>query len=122
MHKFQGIHILLDLYSIDSSKLNSIKAIEEAIRHGIARSGAHIVDIYVHKYIPTGVSIVIVLEESHVSIHTYPEHNSAFADIFTCGACNPYMIEEAICQYFGCLIENRIVIPRGNKLQKYSPK
>ena len=116
MHRFQGIHIILDLYDIASSKLNSINEIEEAIKQGIEKSGAHIVNTYVHQFIPTGVSIVIVLEESHVSIHTYPERNCAFADIFTCGTCNPYIIEETICKYFSCLVNNRQVIHRGDCL------
>jgi S-adenosylmethionine decarboxylase len=74
--KFAGTHLLLDLWG--SSNLT--EAAEATILHS-----------HFHHFGPDGgVSGVLVLAESHISIHTWPERDFAAVDIFMCGACNPY--------------------------------
>ena len=46
--------------------------------------GASVVSMHSHRFQPTGLSVVVILAESHLALHTWPEHNSASADIFVC--------------------------------------
>ena len=62
-----------------------------------------LLDISAHKFQPQGVTIVALLSESHISIHTWPENGSAALDVFTCGDTNPetamqYMVEKLKAQ------------------------
>lgn len=100
MYKFIGKHILGELYGIRSDFINNLDELELIMRKGIEEANATICGILVKKFVPQGISIVVLLSESHVSIHTYPENGSVFFDIFTCGTnCRPeefvkYIIKE----------------------------
>jgi S-adenosylmethionine decarboxylase proenzyme len=52
-------------------------------------SGANVIQTISKKFEPQGVTILCLLSESHISIHTYPELGNCYVDIFTCGAANP---------------------------------
>ncbi len=87
--KFAGTHLLLDLWG--ASNLADPQHIDRALRNAAEASGATILHGHFHHFSPNGgVSGVLVLAESHISIHTWPERNFAAIDIFMCGACNPY--------------------------------
>ena len=79
-------HTLLEYYGCDAARLKSapkLKAVLcEAVRHG----GGTIVKALFHSFSPYGVSGVVVITESHVTIHTWPEHAYAAVDIFSCSA------------------------------------
>jgi S-adenosylmethionine decarboxylase len=65
--------------------------IDAALREGAIVAGATILHSHFHHFTPNGgVSGVVVLAESHISIHTWPERNFAAIDIFMCGACDPH--------------------------------
>lgn len=90
-----GRHILVEYYDCDPSKLNDVEYIESAFIKATKASKATIVTHNFHKFSPHGVSGVIVIAESHVSIHTWPEYNYAAVDIFTCGeTIDPWIIQE----------------------------
>ena len=57
--------------------------------HSLNEINVTICDIVEKKFLPNGITILILLSESHTSLHTYPENNSMFLDIFTCGNYNP---------------------------------
>lgn len=81
-----GVHIILDLYECsDPSILNSPKKIKEILIKSIKEAKANIIDIKIHKFSPCGVSGFVLISESHISIHTWPESNYAGVDIYTCG-------------------------------------
>ncbi len=87
--KFAGTHLLVDLWG--ASNLADPQHIDRALRDAAEASGATILHGHFHHFSPNGgVSGVLVLAESHISIHTWPERNFAAIDIFMCGACNPY--------------------------------
>ncbi|MGC8478131.1 MAG: adenosylmethionine decarboxylase [Acetobacteraceae bacterium] len=87
--KFAGTHLLLDLWG--ASNLTDPAAIDTALRAAAEAAGATILHGHFHHFSPNGgVSGVLVLAESHISIHTWPERDFAAVDIFMCGACNPY--------------------------------
>ena len=87
--KFAGTHLLFDLWG--ASNLSDPETIDVALREAAIAAGATILHSHFHHFAPNGgVSGVVVLAESHISIHTWPERDFAAIDIFMCGACNPY--------------------------------
>ena len=87
--KFAGTHLLLDLWG--AANLTDPELIDHALRDAAEAAGATILHSHFHHFGPDGgVSGVVVLAESHISIHTCPERDFAAVDIFMCGACNPY--------------------------------
>jgi len=87
--KFAGTHLLIDLWG--ARNLADPAHIDTALRDAALAAGATILHSHFHHFSPNGgVSGVVVLAESHISIHTWPERDFAAVDIFMCGACNPY--------------------------------
>ena len=87
--KFAGTHLLLDLWG--ARNLTDPAQIDAALREAAEAANATILHSHFHHFGPDGgVSGVLVLAESHMSIHTWPERDFAAIDIFMCGACNPY--------------------------------
>lgn len=87
--KFAGTHLLVDLWG--ATNLCDPDHIDKALREAAEAAGATILHGHFHHFSPNGgVSGVLVLAESHISIHTWPERDFAAVDIFMCGACNPY--------------------------------
>jgi S-adenosylmethionine decarboxylase len=87
--KFAGTHLLLDLWG--ATNLVSPALIDAALREAAETAKATILHSHFHHFGPDGgVSGVVVLAESHISIHTWPERDFAAIDIFMCGSCNPY--------------------------------
>jgi len=86
--RFAGIHLLVDLWG--ASNLDDLKITEAALRRAAIDSGATILHCHLHHFTPNGgISGVLVLAESHISIHTWPERNYAALDLFMCGDCDP---------------------------------
>ncbi|MCC2971880.1 adenosylmethionine decarboxylase [Massilia sp. IC2-476] len=89
-HRPAGIHLLADLAGIDGGLLVDPAAIDTLLRDAALAAGAHILHSHFHAFGPEqGVTGVLLLAESHISIHTWPEHGFAAADIFMCGAAQP---------------------------------
>ncbi|HLJ04876.1 MAG TPA: adenosylmethionine decarboxylase, partial [Acetobacteraceae bacterium] len=82
--KFAGTHLLLDLWG--ASNLTDPELIDRALRDAAEAANATILHSHFHHFGPDGgVSGVVVLAESHISIHTWPERDFAAVDIFMCG-------------------------------------
>jgi len=80
-----GKHILAEYYNCDTTVLNSSELLEKSMKEAVRASGATIIDSTFHTFSPHGVSGVIVIAESHMAIHTWPEYGYAAVDFFTCG-------------------------------------
>lgn len=86
--RYAGGHLLLDLWG--ARNLTDPEAIETALWEAALAAGATILHTHLHQFGDGGgVSGVLVLAESHISIHTWPERDFAAIDIFMCGACDP---------------------------------
>ena len=86
--RFAGRHVLVDLWG--AQKLDDLPYIEETLEAAALVAGATILEKKFHVFSPNnGVTGVLVLAESHISIHTWPEANFAAIDIFMCGECDP---------------------------------
>jgi len=78
-----GKHLVFDLW--DCVNLNSVEIVEQALSEAVKVCGATLLYLKTHSFSPYGVSGFAMLSESHISIHTWPEHKYAAIDIFTCG-------------------------------------
>jgi S-adenosylmethionine decarboxylase len=88
--KFAGMHLLIDLWG--ARNLADPDHIDATLREAALVAGATILHSHFHHFSPNGgVSGVVVLAESHISIHTWPERDFAAIDIFMCGACDPHL-------------------------------
>ena len=97
--KFAGMHLLVDLW--DATHLDDPGYIGAALCEAATAAKATILHSHFHHFGPgSGVSGVVVLAESHISIHTWPERNFAAVDIFMCGACDPYLSLPVLRQAF----------------------
>ena len=97
--RFAGNHVLVELW--DAVNLDEPKLIDDALLQGARDAGATVLHSHFHHFSPySGVSGVVVLAESHISIHTWPEKNYAAIDIFMCGACDPHDALPAIKRAF----------------------
>jgi S-adenosylmethionine decarboxylase proenzyme len=90
-----GRQILVEFYDCNTDKINDVDFIESSCLAATKASGATIISHNFHKFSPHGISGVVVIAESHVSIHSWPEYNYAAVDIFTCGdTIDPWKIQE----------------------------
>jgi len=87
--RFAASHILLEMWG--GRHFDDPQVIEQALCDAAKAAGATILHVHLHHFSPSGgVSGVVVLAESHISIHTWPEHQYAALDVFMCGSCDPY--------------------------------
>ncbi|MAT33850.1 MAG: adenosylmethionine decarboxylase [Ponticaulis sp.] len=97
--EFAGTHLIIDLW--DVNRIDDPEHIERSLCDAAVRAGATILSSDFHVFTPNnGVSGVIVLSESHISIHTWPERNFAAVDVFMCGAAQPHRTIEALREAF----------------------
>ncbi len=94
-----GKHLLLELNECEHSILNDLPFIRETMLVAARECGATVLGESFHQFSPQGVSGVIIIAESHLTIHTWPEHGYAAADIFTCGTTvQPEIAAEVIIE------------------------
>jgi len=79
-----GDHILLEFHGCPSHIIEDSDRVEKIFLEAARISRAHIVNSLFHKFNPHGVSGIIVISESHFAIHTWPEHEYAALDLFSC--------------------------------------
>ncbi|NHZ35431.1 adenosylmethionine decarboxylase [Massilia sp. CCM 8692] len=91
-HRPAGIHLLADFHGVDPALLTTSADIDALLRAGAQAAGARILHSHFHSFGEAmGVTGVLLLAESHISIHTWPEYGFAAADIFMCGDAQPQL-------------------------------
>ncbi|HCY87773.1 MAG TPA: adenosylmethionine decarboxylase [Desulfobacteraceae bacterium] len=80
-----GRQLTLEYYDCSPEALLDKTAVENALLRAARDSGATVISASFHQFVPQGVSGVVIIAESHFTIHAWPEHNYAAVDIFTCG-------------------------------------
>lgn len=83
--KSLGRHILVEYYNCNPKVLDDVQLVEESMREAAVRAGSTVVDSVFRRFAPQGISGVVVIAESHLAIHTWPEYGYAAVDLFTCG-------------------------------------
>lgn len=95
--KALGRHLLIEFYDCDTAILNQPETIESLMKNAAIQSGATIVSTHTNLFNPHGVSGVVVIAESHITIHTWPELAYASVDAFTCGdSVDPWRIKDCL--------------------------
>jgi len=80
-----GRHVVSELWECDRHLLNDADEVERIMVNAALESGAEVREVVFHKFHPHGVSGVVVISESHLTIHSFPEHGYASVDVYTCG-------------------------------------
>lgn len=99
-YAFEGRHFLASYCGCDPEAISNVQALEKVVHLAIEASGATILGSSVHYFPPDGLTLIVLLSESHASIHTYPEHGSCFVDLFTCGnRCSEKEFDRILREY-----------------------
>jgi S-adenosylmethionine decarboxylase len=111
----KSVHIILDLYHCNSSILDSPEKIKEILIQAVKEANTTLIDIKIHKFSPQGVSGFVLISESHISIHTWPENKYAGVDIYTCGTkALPEKAAKFIIKKLKCKKPSILKIERGS--------
>ncbi|MGI6318639.1 MAG: S-adenosylmethionine decarboxylase proenzyme [Firmicutes bacterium] len=81
-----GRHVLAEFYGCSPEVLNDTEKIEKMMVDAALEAGAEVKEVIFHQFSPQGVSGVVVISESHLAVHTWPEFGYAAVDVFTCGS------------------------------------
>jgi len=99
-YNFIGRHLFAQYYDCNQAALQDHKQLAETMQKATLSSGATILGDIKHDFDPQGFSMIILLSESHASIHTYPEHGACFVDFFSCGStCKAEKFDEVLRAY-----------------------
>lgn len=80
-----GTHLLIELKDCDPEILKDLEKVKSALVTAAKKAKATIIDLSFREFQPFGISGIVVIAESHLTIHTWPEYRYAAVDIFTCG-------------------------------------
>ena len=108
-----GRHVISELWGCDFEKLNSLVQIEQIFVEAALRSGAEVREVAFHKFAPQGISGVVIISESHLTIHSFPEHGYASIDVYTCGDLDPNVAANYIAEALGAETRENVELPRG---------
>ncbi|WP_108671248.1 MULTISPECIES: adenosylmethionine decarboxylase [Peribacillus] len=108
-----GRHVISELWGCDFEKLNDVVKIEQIFVDAALKSGAEVREVAFHKFAPQGVSGVVIISESHLTIHSFPEHGYASIDVYTCGELDPNIAADYIAEALGAQTRENIELPRG---------
>ena len=112
--KTLGRHILAEVFGCEPSLLNAPQAVERIMVRAALQAGAEVREVAFHHFSPQGVSGVVVISESHLAIHTWPELRYAAVDVFTCGdRVDPWEACRYIVQAFGASHFTASEVKRG---------
>jgi S-adenosylmethionine decarboxylase proenzyme len=109
-----GRHILAEFYECDPEILNDVEKVEIYMKRAALECGATIVNSVFHTFNPHGVSGVVVIAESHLAIHTWPEYGYAAVDVFTCGdTVDPWVANRVLQESFKAKNIKTVELNRG---------
>lgn len=109
-----GRHVIAELKGVDFEVLNDAKRITDALIEASKEAGATVMSHETVIFDPQGCSAVVVLAESHVTIHTFPEHGYASFDAYTCGEqADPKVILDYVIDFLAVQDVEAIQINRG---------
>src|SRR5207237_1463784 len=112
-----GRHLLLEMFDCDPDAINSLEAVKGALIEAAKRAQATIVDVVFHEFNPFGISGVVVIAESHLAIHTWPEYRYAAVDVFSCGdVLQPQAAADHLVAELGAARASVVELQRGTFL------
>ncbi|HEU5191341.1 MAG TPA: adenosylmethionine decarboxylase [Methylomirabilota bacterium] len=109
-----GRHLLLELFDCDAEAINSLETVKTSMVEAAKRAQATIVDVVFHEFNPFGISGVVVIAESHLAIHTWPEYRYAAVDVFSCGdVLQPQVAADYLVEQLGASRASVVELQRG---------
>lgn len=109
-----GNHILVEFMNCDPHIMNDVAAIERDMVAAAQKAGATVINSTFHHFSPYGVSGVVVIQESHLAIHTWPEYGYAAVDLFTCGEMDAWISFDFLKEAFKSKSYSAIEMRRGS--------
>ena len=95
-----GRHVIIELWGCGDA-INDTELVKAAMVEAVRAANVTLLNIFVYAFSPQGVTGVAALSESHLSVHTWPEHGYVAADIFTCGeTTRPHAAAEVLAEHF----------------------
>lgn len=121
-----GVHYLLELRGCNPTVINDLPEVRRILIEAAKQAKATFIDARFHQFSPQGVSGVVVVGESHLSIHTWPEYGYVSADIYTCGQTDPlraafYIADALQARSVFCMIVGRGEHPMMNESESEPP-
>ncbi len=108
-----GTHLLADFSDCAAAFLDDPQTLEALLVEAAQAAGATVVARVFHQFRPQGVTGVLVIRESHLSIHTWPEIGYVSADFYTCGDCQPHRAFELLRDRLGAGESELVEVRRG---------
>jgi len=126
--KALGRQIMVEFFNCDRERLNDSGFIAKIMKAAAVECGATVVETVFHHFSPHGVSGVVVIAESHLAIHTWPEYGYAAVDLFTCGdSVNPeiafdYLEEHLQAESYTAMEMRRGLLKLENGILLHKPE
>lgn len=99
-YEFRGKHFIASYLECEEQALSDVDTLKQIMIRAASECGATVLESIDHVFPPDGLTMVILLSESHASIHTYPEHRACFVDLFTCGDhCSNEKFHRVLLEY-----------------------
>jgi spermidine synthase len=109
-----GNHILVEFMNCDPHIMNDVAGIERDMVAAAEKANATVINSTFHHFSPWGVSGVVVIQESHLAIHTWPEYGYAAVDLFTCGDMDAWISFDFLKEAFKSQSYSAIEMKRGS--------
>ena len=106
-------HLLVEMSGCNPEYLTDQVRVYDTLYGAVSESGARVVASECHPFPGGGLSVTVILSESHISVHTFPEIRYATLDFFTCGDSRPLRGMKTILEGFGAGTHEFVIIPRG---------
>ncbi|WP_201777905.1 adenosylmethionine decarboxylase [Ornithinibacillus contaminans] len=120
-----GRHVLIEFYGCPSEIIENNKLIEKFMNEAADYSGATIVESVFHHFNPYGVSGAVIIAESHLTIHTWPEYGYASVDVYTCGdSVSPWKAADYLGEKLQAKKTESFEVPRGmvDKIKQFAER
>jgi S-adenosylmethionine decarboxylase proenzyme len=109
-----GRHLLLELKDCNPEVLNNLEFLKSSLTETAVQIGATVIGDSFHQFSPQGVSGVVIISESHLFIHTWPEYGYAAVDVFTCGeTVDPMLAVKPLVEKLGSKSSSVLELKRG---------
>lgn len=112
-----GKHLLIEYMGCPFEALNNVLQIQALMKQAAVAARTNIVFSKFQPFDPQGVSGVVVIEESHLSIHTWPEHGYAAVDFYTCGEGDPHQAHHVLRSGLQATVSELVYVERGRGLE-----
>jgi len=111
----EGKHIIMDASGCNPEILNDLNYVRQLLVEAAKEANATVLNVAFHHFTPQGVSGVVVISESHFSIHTWPEYGYAALDFYTCGDINPKVACDYVAQHLKASYTQITEVLRGRE-------